>query len=59
MKQDGPIACSDDRSLPFPLLKTSLEIIRLAVIFYIRFPLSLQHVEDLQYEWGIASAMIE
>jgi hypothetical protein len=38
---------------------TTREIIPLALALYIRFPLSLQHVEDLQYGWGIASAMIE
>ena len=33
--------------------KTSLEIIRLAVMLYIRFPLSLRNVEDLLHERGI------
>jgi transposase-like protein len=35
------------RSNPFRYFKTSLEIIRLAVMLYIRFPLSLRNVEDL------------
>ncbi len=33
--------------------KTSREIIRLAVVPSIRFPLSLRHVEDLRHEQGI------
>jgi len=32
---------------PFKCFKTSHEIIRLAVMLYIRFPLSLRNVEDL------------
>ncbi len=38
---------------PFRYFKTSPEIIRLAVMMYIRFPLSLRHVEDLLHERGI------
>jgi putative transposase len=38
---------------PFRYFKTSPEIIRLAVIMYIRFPLSLRNVEDLLHERGI------
>jgi putative transposase len=38
---------------PFRYFKTSPEIIRLAVILYIRFPLSLRNVEDLLHERGI------
>ncbi|AGI66499.1 IS91-family transposase [Octadecabacter antarcticus 307] len=38
---------------PFRYLKTSPEIIRLAVMMYVRFPLSLRNVEDLLYERGI------
>ena len=34
-------------------LKTSPEIIRLAVMLYVRFPLSLRNVEDLLHERGI------
>ncbi len=40
-------------SNPFRYFKTSPEIIRLAVIIYIRFPLSLRNVEDLLHERGI------
>lgn len=38
---------------PFRYFKTSPEIIRLAVMIYIRFPLSLRNVEDLLHERGI------
>lgn len=38
---------------PFKNFKTSPEIIRLAVMMYIRFPLSLRNVEDLLHERGI------
>jgi putative transposase len=38
---------------PFRYFKTSPEIIRLAVMFYIRFPLSLRNEEDLLHERGI------
>jgi putative transposase len=38
---------------PFRYFKTSREIIRLAVMMYIRYPLSLRQVEDLLHERGI------
>ena len=38
---------------PFRPFKTSPEIIRLAVMLYVRFPLSLRNVEDLLHERGI------
>ena len=41
------------KSNPFRYFKTSPEIIRLAVMLYIRFPLSLRNVEDLLHERGI------
>ncbi|AGI67641.1 transposase [Octadecabacter antarcticus 307] len=37
----------------FRYSKTSPEIIRLAVMIYVRFPLSLRNVEDLLHERGI------
>ena len=37
----------------FRYFKTSLEIIRLAVMMYVRFQLSLRDVEDLLHECGI------
>jgi len=38
---------------PFRYFKTSPEIIRLAVMMYVRFPSSLRNVEDLLHERGI------
>jgi len=45
--------CSMTEHSPFRYFKTSPEIIRLAVMMYIRFPLSLPNVEDLLHERGI------
>jgi putative transposase len=41
------------KSSPFHYFKTSPEIIHLAVMMYVRFPLSLRNVEDLLHERGI------
>ncbi len=41
------------KPLSFRYFKTSPETIRLAVMNYIRFPLSLRNVEDLLHERGI------
>lgn len=38
---------------PFRYFRTGPEIIRLAVMMYVRFPLSLRNVEDLLHERGI------
>lgn len=38
---------------PFRYFRTSREIIQLAVMLYVRFPLSLRNVEDLLHERGI------
>ena len=38
---------------PFLYFKTSPEVVCLAVMMYIRFPLLLRHVEDLLHERGI------
>ena len=38
---------------PFRYFKTSPEVIRLAVMMYVRFPLSLRNVEDLLHERGV------
>ena len=38
---------------PFCYFKTSPKIIRLAVMLYVRFPLSLRNVEDLLHERGV------
>ena len=40
-------------SVSFRCFKTSPEIIQLAVMLYVRFPLSLRNVEDLLYERGV------
>ncbi len=38
---------------PFRCFNSSLEVIRLVVLMYVRFPLSLRNVEDLLFERGI------
>jgi transposase-like protein len=38
---------------PFRYFKTSPEIIRLAVMIYVQFPLSQRQVEDLLHERGV------
>ena len=38
---------------PFPYFNSSPEVIRLAVMMYIRYPLSLRQDEDLLFERGI------
>ena len=38
---------------PFRHFKTSPAVIRLAVMMYVRLPLSLRNVEDLLHERGI------
>ena len=38
---------------PFRYFNSSPEVIRLAVMLYIRYPLSLRQVEDLLFERGI------
>jgi hypothetical protein len=38
---------------PFKYFNSSPEVIRLAVMMYVRFPLSLRNVEDLLHERGI------
>ena len=38
---------------PFRYFNSSPEVIRLAVMMYIRYPLSLRQVEDLLFERGI------
>src|SRR5210317_183018 len=41
------------KSNPFKGFHSSPEIIRLAVMMYVRFPLSLRNVEDLLHERGV------
>ena len=40
-------------STHFRYFKSSPDVIRLAVMMYVRFPLSLRNVEDLLFERGI------
>ena len=44
-------------SNPFRYFNSSPEIIRLAVLMYVKYPLSLRNVEDLLAERGIDIAM--
>ena len=41
------------KDISFRYFKTSPEIIQLAVMLYVRFPLSLRNVEDLLHERGV------
>ena len=41
------------KPVPFSYFKTSPEIIQLAVMLYVRFPLSLRNVEDLLHERSV------
>ena len=41
------------RPSPFKWFKTSPKVIRLAVMLYVRFPLSLRNLEDLLHERGV------
>ena len=41
------------RKTPFHRFNSSPEVIRLVVLMYVRFPLSLRNVEDLLFERGI------
>jgi hypothetical protein len=45
--------CGMTQRSPFRYFNTPTEFIRLAVMFYIRFPLSLRNVEELLHERGI------
>ena len=49
IRRDASCKCLWMKS-PFRYFKTSPEIIRLAVMMYVRFPLSLRNVEDLLHE---------
>ena len=40
---------------PFKYFKASPKIIRLAVMYYIRYPLSFRQVEDILHERGVDS----
>ena len=49
----GLIYSAISKSVSFRYFKTSPEIIQLAVMLYVRFPLSLKNVEDLLHERGV------
>ena len=51
---DAGLSCSAmSNPVSFRYFKTSPEIIQLAVMLYVRFPLSLRNVEDLLHERGV------
>ena len=52
-RQAAPLACPNDQTHPFRYFKSSPEIIRVAVMLYIPFPLSLRNVEDPLHARGI------
>ena len=45
-------------SNPFRYFDSSPEVIRLVVMMYVKFPLSLRNVEDLLFERGIDRARL-
>jgi putative transposase len=47
------LPCLMTKHSAFRYFKTSPEVILLAVMMYVRFPLSLRNVEDLLHEPGI------
>ena len=49
----GPDAPPRKPASPFRYSNSSPEVIRLVVMMYVRFPLSLRNVEDLLFERGI------
>lgn len=49
----GPMPRPCKPTSPFRYFNSSPEIIRLAVLMYVRFPLSLRNVEDLLFERSI------
>jgi hypothetical protein len=54
---EAGLACSDATPpqvrKPFWCFNSSPQVIRLVVLMYVRFPLSLRNVEDLLFERGI------
>ncbi len=49
----APYPAGMSKPNPFRYFRTSPEVIRLAVMMYVRFPLSLRNFEDLRHEHGI------
>jgi len=50
---EGPVRTNNLAHISFRYFKTSPEIIQLAVMLYVKFPLSLRNVEDLLHERGV------
>ena len=50
---EGPVKINNLAHISFRYFKTSPEIIQLAVMLYVKFPLSLRNVEDLLHERGV------
>ncbi len=51
--QGRGIPCPRKPASPFRYFNSSPEVIRLVVLMYVRFPLSLRNVEDLLFKRGI------
>ena len=49
--------CRMTKHYPFRYFKTIPEIIRLAVMLYVRFPLLRRNVEDLLHERGVGAGI--
>ena len=47
------MACQKKHHDPFRRFDSSPEVIRLVVMMYVRYPLSLRNVEDLLFERGV------
>lgn len=53
MQPGGRLRPAVTQRFPFRYFKTSPDVIRLAAMLHMRFPLSLRNVEDLLHERGI------
>ena len=51
--QSDAMSCPREPANPYRYFHSSPEVIRLAVMMYVRFPLSLRDAEDLLFERGI------
>ena len=55
--QSGFVASPYDKTLSIQVLQNKPEIIRLAVMLYVRFPLLCRNVEDLLHERGVGAGI--
>lgn len=55
MELGGEMSRPRKPASPFRHFNSSPEVIRLVVLMYVQFPLSLRNVEDLLFELGIDS----